>query len=159
MVKFKNIYVEIEEMVSGINPDSIFSAQNIKNKKLDEIDNIVNEYKQKSQKCIAETENLVTEKEVTKNITSKKFSSRKDYYISIYNTIMLSDVMKKQYEEIEEDIKNEKGRLYEKINKIEKVKDYLEKNKDSWDIKDGQVQFDSLNRMTEYYNLVNQLID
>ena len=50
--KITNIYIEMEEMVSGINPNLIFSAQNVQNKKLDEVDNIINEYKEKSQNLI-----------------------------------------------------------------------------------------------------------
>lgn len=155
----KNIYIQMEQLVSGINPDSIFSAQNISGKNLDAIDVIIEEYKEKSQEGITEIETLVEEENIIGNINERKFSSRKDYYINIYNTVMLSDAMKKQYEEIEEETKNEKGRLYEKLKKIEKIKDYLEKYEDSWEIKDGQVQFINLNRITEYYNLVNQLAD
>ena len=38
---------------------------------------------------------------------------------------MLSDIMKAQYNELDEEIKNEKARLYEKLNKIEKMKTFL----------------------------------
>ena len=67
--------------------------------------------------------------------------------------------MQNQYNKLEEEIKNEKGKLYEKINKIEKMKTFLEDNDSSWTIKDDKIQFTNLNRMTEYYNLLNQIID
>ena len=38
-------------------------------------------------------------------------------------------------------------------------KKILEKNKDAWTIKDDKIQFTNLNRMTEYYNLLNKLTD
>lgn len=72
---------------------------------------------------------------------------------------MLSDVMKKQYNSLEEKVKDEKSELYDKINKIDKIKEFLEKNKDAWTIKDDKIQFTNLNRMTEYYNLLNKLTD
>ena len=64
-----------------------------------------------------------------------------------------------QFMKLDEEIKNEKGKLYEKLNKIEKMKDFFEEYEDSWIIKDGQVQFTNVNRMIEYYNLFNQIID
>ena len=59
IVKIKNIYVEAEEMVSGINPNSIFSVQNMQDKNLEEIENIINDYKEKSQSLIEEYEKLM----------------------------------------------------------------------------------------------------
>ena len=56
-------------------------------------------------------------------------------------------------------MKDEKSLLYEKINKIDKIKEFLEKNKDSWTISDDKIQFTNLNRMTEYYNLLNKLTE
>ena len=155
----KNIYVEIEEMNTGINPNNIFSAQNMQDKDLKEIDDIINEYKEKSQNCITELEKMITEEKILEKISKNDISTRKDYYTELYKTIMLSDIMKKQYSSLEEKVKDEKSEIYEKINKIDKIKEFLEKNTDSWTIKDDKIQFTNLNRMTEYYNLLNQLTD
>lgn len=157
--ELKNIYVEMEELNSGINPNNIFTAQNMQDEDLKEIEGIINEYKEKSQNCISELEEMLTEEKISENITKNKFSSRKDYYTGLYNTVMLSDVMKKQYNSLEEKVKDEKSELYDKINKIDKIKEFLEKNKDAWTIKDDKIQFTNLNRMTEYYNLLNKLTD
>lgn len=157
--KLKNIHVEMEEMVSGINPNSIFSAQNMPDKKMNEVENIIKEYKEKSQNLIAEYDELISEGKISENINNANISVRKDYYIKLYNDIMLSEVMQNQYLELDEEIKNEKGRLYEKLNKIEKMKTFLEEHEDAWNIKDKQVQFTNINRMIEYYNLFNQVID
>ena len=157
--ELKNIYVEMEELNSGINPNNIFTAQNMQDEDLKEIEGIINEYKEKSQNCISELEEMLTEEKISENITKNNFSSRKDYYTGLYNTVMLSDVMKKQYNSLEEKVKDEKSELYDKINKIDKIKEFLEKNKDAWTIKDDKIQFTNLNRMTEYYNLLNKLTD
>ena len=157
--ELKNIYVEMEELNSGINTNNIFTAQNMQDKDLKEIEGIINEYKEKSQNCISELEEMLTEEKISENITKNNFSSRKDYYTGLYNTVMLSDVMKKQYNSLEEKVKDEKSELYDKINKIDKIKEFLEKNKDAWTIKDDKIQFTNLNRMTEYYNLLNKLTD
>ena len=155
----KNIYVEMQEMTSGIMPNSIFTAQNVPNKNLNGIDDIIDEYKEKSQKCIAEIEKLVLEEQILENINKRSFSLRTNYYINLYNTIMLSEAMNRQYNKIEEEIKNEKGTLYEKLNKIEKIKEFLEKYKDYWEIKGDKIQFTDSNKTTEYYNLCNQISD
>ena len=157
--KLKNIYVEMNEMTSGINPNAIFSAENMQDKSLDEIDTIINDYKEKSQKCIEEYEELISEEKIAENINTRNITKRKDYYTDLYNTVMLSDVMKSKYNSLNDKIKNEKGELYDKLNKIEKIKVFLEDNESSWTIKEDKIQFTNLTRMTEYYNLLNQLID
>ena len=159
ILEIKNIYVEIEELNTGINPNSIFSIQNMQDKDLKEIDDIITEYKDKSQKCISRLEELMTEEKILENIEKRNISSRKGYYTDLYNTIMLSDMMKEKYTLLNEKVKDEKSKLYEKINKIDKINEFLRKNSDSWTIKDDKIQFTNLNRMTEYYNLLNQLTD
>jgi len=157
--KLRNIYVEMEKMVSEINPNLIFSAENMKDQKFDEIDNIIEDYKEKSQNFIEQYNDLLTEEKITDNINQTDISTLNSYYIDLYKDIMLSDIIKEQYNNLDEKIKNEKARLYEKLNKIDKVKIFLEENNESWTIKEEKIQFTNLNRMTEYYNLINQIID
>ena len=77
----KNIYVEIDELNTGINPNNIFTAQNMEDKYLSEVDDIVKEYKEKSQDAIKELEELLTEEKIQENINKRDFSNRKDYYV------------------------------------------------------------------------------
>ena len=155
----KNIYVEIDELNSGINPNNIFSSQNMQNKNLKAVEEIISEYKEKGQNCVTELQSLTSESKITENIDAKNISNRKDYYKNLYNTIMLSDSMKAQYASLIEKVKDENSKLNEKVTKIEKIKKFLEDNKSSWEIKEDKIQFTNLNRMTEYYSLLNQFID
>ena len=157
--KLKNIYVEMKEMVSGINPNVIFAAENVPDKNLDGIINIINEYKEKSQDLIKEYEELTTDEKIIDNINHANITIRQDYYINLYNEVMLSENMKNQYMKLEEEIKNEKGRLYERLNKVEKMKEFLKENEDSWTIENDRIQFENANRIIEYYNLFNQIVD
>lgn len=157
--RLRNIYVEMEQLASGINPNVIFSVQNVSDKNLDKIEEIIDEYKQKSQNLITEYEELTTEKKIIENINNADISIRKEYYINLYNEIMLSKTMENQYIKLDEKIKNEKGRLYEKLNKITKMKTFLEEHEESWTIEGDRIQFKNINRMIEYYNLFNQVID
>ena len=157
--ELKNIYVEMDELNSGINPNNIFTADNMEDKDLSEVDDIINEYKEKSKNAVTELESLLTEEKIAENINKRNISTRKDYYIELYNTIMTSDNMKKQYNTLEEKIKDEKSKLSEKLKQIDNISEFLKKNSDAWTIKDGKIQFTNLNRMTEYYGLLNKLTD
>ena len=157
--ELKNIYVEMDELNKGINPNNIFTADNIEDKDLSEIDDIINEYKEKSQNVVTELESLLTEEKIAENINKRNISTRRDYYTELYNTIMSSDNMKKQYNTLEEKIKEEKSKLPEKLKQIDNISEFLKKNSDAWTIKDGKIQFTNLNRMTEYYGLLNKLTD
>lgn len=157
--ELKNIYVEINEMNTNINPNNIFSAQNMQDKDLKEVEAIIDEYKEKNQNATKELEELLTEEKIAENINKRDITKKKDYYTNLYNTIMTSDAMKKQYNLLEEKIKDEKSKLTEKINQISKISEFLKKNSDAWTIKDDKIQFNNLNRMTEYYSLINKLAD
>lgn len=157
--ELKNIYVEMDELNKGINPNNIFTADNIEDKDLSEIDDIINEYKEKSQNVVTELESLLTEEKIAENINKRNISTRREYYTELYNTIMSSDNMKKQYNTLEEKIKDEKSKLSEKLKQIDNISEFLKKNSDAWTIKDGKIQFTNLNRMTEYYTLLNKLTD
>lgn len=159
ILEIKNIYREMEEIYVSINPNNIFSAENMKDQDLEEIDNIIKEYKEKTKSYQSKLEELLTEEKISENINKQNISSRKEYYTELYNTIMFSDSMKEQYALLAEKINDQKGKLNEKINKIEKIKEFLEENSKSWIIKDEKIQFTNLNRMTEYYSLLNQLAD
>ena len=149
----------MDELNKGINPNDIFTAQNIEDKDFIEIDDIIKDYKDKSQESITELEELLTEEKIKENIEKRNISTRKDYYVELYNTIMSSENMKKKYNILEEKIKDEKGKLSEKLKQIDNISEFLKKNSDAWTIKDDKIQFTNLNRMTEYYNLLNKLTD
>ncbi len=157
--ELKNIYKEISEIDENINPNNIFSAQNMQDKELKAIDEIIADYNDKIQETTDELENLLKEDKIKENITKREISPRKEYYINLYNTIMLSDVMKTQYSNLESEIKTEKSKLTDKVKQIEKINEFLKKNSDSWTIKDDKIQFTNLIRMTEYYNLLNKLAE
>lgn len=157
--ELKNIYKEISEIDENINPNNIFSAQNMHDKELKAIDEIIADYNDKIQETTDELEDLLKEDKIKENITKREISQRKEYYINLYNTIMFSDVMKTQYRNLESEIKTEKSKLTDKVKQIEKTNEFLKKNSDSWTIKNDKIQFTNLIRMTEYYNLLNKLAE
>lgn len=159
ILEIKNIYLEMQEINSGINPNNIFSTENMKENDLKEIDIIIEEYKEKSQNLISELEDKLVEENISQNIEDVDISGKKDYYVDIYNTIMLSETMESKFNSIKESTKDEKSMLEEKLKQIDKIKEFLDENSNSWIIKDEKIQFTNLNKMTEYYNILNKIID
>ena len=72
---------------------------------------------------------------------------------------MLSETMKKQYETITSEIDKKEQQIYNKLEKLKNIEKYLKNNKEFWTINDNKVQFSNISKMTEYYNLVNELLD
>ena len=159
LVKLKNEYNKMKELNEGIDADEIFSAQNIEDKNLEEVATIIEDYREKSKEYLSEYRELTSDENITKNITEKEISIRKDYYIDLYNTVMLSDVMKQQYNYVEEKISEERDKIYDKLNIIERIKKYLEDNSSYWSINDEKIQFKNISKMTGYYDLINELAD
>ena len=159
LLKLKNIYSNIDETYNQINPNDIFSAKNIEDKNFEEVDAILANYKEKGENSISEYKELTKEENISKNIKDKNITSRTDYYIDLYNTVMLSDVMKEKYASIENEIERKKDELNNKIEKLGKIEDFLKENNRYWSIKDDKIQFNNVNKMTEYYNLLNKIED
>lgn len=154
--KIKNIYVEMDNTCKGINPDNIFTAENMPNKSLDEIETIINDYKEKGQSLLDEYDELIKEENITKYIEEKNIKTRKKYFIDLYKSAMLSDSMKAEYQIIRKEVSSRKDDLYSKLNYLEKVKEFLEDNKRSWSIKNDKIELNS-SIVGEYYSLLNKV--
>ena len=154
--KIKNIYTEMDNTCKGINPENIFTAENIPDKSLDEIETIINDYKEKGQSLIDEYDELIKEENITKYIEEKNIKTRRNYFIELYKSAMLSDSMKAEYQIIRNEVSSRKDDLYSKLNYLEKVKEFLEENKSSWSIKDEKIVLNS-NIVGEYYSLLNRV--
>ena len=152
----KNIYVEIEKLNEEIDLEEIFSAKNIEDQNFDDVNEIINDYREKSKSYVSQYDELITETKIAENINKRNL---KPYYVDLYNTVMLGDVMKSQYTTLGNDIEDCKDKIYDKLNVMGKIEDFLEKNDNYWSIKDGKIIFKNTNVMTEYYNLINQIED
>ena len=159
LLKLKNIYSNINELYNQINPNDIFSAQNIEDQSFEEIDKIIEDYRQKGKDILAEYKELIQEENISNSIKEKKITFRKDYFVNLYNTAMLSEAMKEKYNLIQREIEDKKDQLSYKLNKLEKIEEYLKDNTKYWVIKNDKIQFTNINKMTDYYNLLNQVED
>ncbi len=157
--KIKNLYTDMKETNNEINPHIIFQAENVKGENFTVVDNIISNYKEKAQKDFEEYEELIKEENIINGFEENKITNRKEYYKNLYKTVMLSDVMKSKYSNIQEKIEKEKDNIIERANKLTKIKEFLIENKKYWNVKEDKIQFTNIGKMTEYYNLINQLVD
>ncbi len=157
LTNIKNTYLEIEQLNSALDADKVFSASNVEDKAFKNVDNLIEEDKQKGKENLEKCKDMIKEENIIEAINAQKFSSNKEYYIEIYKTIMLSDLMKNQYEKIEQKVEKSKDKLYDNLTIISNTKKYLESNSKYWSTKDGKLFFQDINIMTGYYNLRNEL--
>ena len=143
--EIRNRYIEINKIDSELNPNEIFSAEKLQDSNMDDINKIIAEYKNQTQKISLECKEQIKEENIIKNIESQNIKQRKTYYEDLYETIT-SEIDKKEQQ------------IYNKLEKLKNIENYLKNNKEFWTIKDNKVQFSNINKMTEYYNLVNELL-
>lgn len=157
LTNIKNTYLEIEQLNSALDADEVFSASNVEDKVFKNVDNLIEEDKQKGKENLEKCKTLIKEESIIEAINSQEISSNKEYYVEIYKTIMLSDSMKNQYEKIEQKVEKSKDKLYDNLTIISNTKKYLESNSKYWSTKDGKLFFQNTSVMTGYYNLRNEL--
>ena len=157
LTNIKNTYLEIEQLNSALDADEVFSTSNVEDKAFKNVDNLIEEDKQKGKENLEKCKDMIKEENIIEAINAQKFSLNKEYYIEIYKTIMLSDSMKNQYEKIEQKVERSKNKLYDNLTIISNTKKYLESNSKYWSTKDGKLFFKNTGVMIGYYDLRNEL--
>ena len=92
--EIRNRYIEINKIDSELNPNEIFSAEKLQDSNMDDINKIIAEYKNQTQKISLECKEQIKEENIIKNIESQNIKQRKTYYEDLYKTIMLRIKMK-----------------------------------------------------------------
>ena len=159
LTKLQKIYKDMNEMSLAINPNEIFIAKKIEDKDFKEIDDLINDHKNNAEQLFNEYKILIEENNIKNFINEKNFSKNREYYIELYNSVMLNDVMKESYNILENKIEKRKDVFLDKLNKVKDIKKFLEENKKYWNIKNEKIQFTNVNIMTEYYELINELVE
>ena len=159
LLKMQNIYKEIDDLCTNINPDSIFVAQNVEDKSFEKVETIINDYKEKANSLFEEYKELENEENIKKYIEEKSFSRNKDYYIELYNSVMLNGSMKGEYSVLEGKIEKIKDEITNKIKEIEEIQEFLVDNEKYWKISEDKIQFTNVSIMTQYYELLSQVVE
>lgn len=150
----KTTYNELKNFGGNTDVTSILSAENIEadEKELTVVEQKVNEYKQKLEELLKKVEDISSEVTIVKAIQDKGV---KNNYIEVYKNIMLNEAVEANLKNAEEKIDDVKLKAEEKIEGIEKVVEFLKKNEKYWEVKDGKLQFNNVNKLGEYYQLLN----
>ena len=158
LLKMQNIYKEIDDLDTNINPDNIFVAQNVENKEIEKVDAIIKEYEEKAKDLFENYKEIENEENIKKYIEEKDFSKNRDYYIELYNSVMLNESMKEEYTLLESKIEKKKDDILSKLTQMGEIEEFLEENEKYWKINDGKIQFTNVSIMTQYYELLSDLV-
>ena len=139
---------KIEDILSIENykkdgPDFVETKKYVENSKKEFNDNI--------QKLIE----LTNEESIKKNI--EKANLTDNYYLELYNNLMLGEEMSQDLKDTEADLVDSKEMLNEVYDTQENVIDFLVKNKGKWSIEGDELQFESDDLANKYEELIDSL--
>ena len=159
----KNYLNEIKITMTGLidlynnsELDNTLSSDNITNdapdfvqtkEKLSALKTQLNEY---IEKC----DNLLNAENVENAINDKGVS---DYYKKLYVNLMLDEETKENLEKERAELKDSIEEVNETVEGLEKIIDFLVDNKSDWTVSDGKIQFTSVTKLREYYQILNEM--
>ena len=152
----KNVMTELIDLFNNSELDKALSSENLTSdapefvqtkEKLASLKTKLSEYSEKCDKLLnAENiENAINDKGVSK------------YYKELYVNLMLDDETKESIEKENTELKNSIEEVNKAIEGLEKIVNFLTENKDEWTVTDGRIQFKSITKYKEYYQIVNEL--
>ena len=152
----KNVMTELIDLFNNSELDKALSSENLTSdapefvqtkEKLASLKTKLSEYSEKCDKLLnAENiENAINDKGVSK------------YYKELYVNSMLDDETKESIEKENTELKNSIEEVNKAIEGVEKIVNFLTENKDEWTVTDGRIQFKSITKYKEYYQIVNEL--
>ena len=153
----RSIYKNVENYCNSESVSNIISVKNIEQdeEKLSSVKLSLKEYKTNLSKEVTRFEELLYEQNIIAAIREKNLS---DYYNEIYKSVMLNETIQDNLDFAKDKIKKAKDKSLEKLKDLDDVITFLEKNKKFWEIKDDKIQFTNIQKLTEYYDLLNEAI-
>ena len=150
----KTTYNELKNFGGNADVTAVLSAENIQadEKELTVVEQKVNEYKQKLESLTSKVQDIASEATITSAIQGKDLKSN---YVDVYKNIMLNEAVEENFKNAQEKIENVKLKAEEKIEGLEKVVEFLKVNAKYWNMEDGKLQFNNVNKLGEYYQLLN----
>lgn len=156
MKETQTVMTELIDLFNNSDLDKTLSSENLSKdapefvetkEKLASLKTKLSEYSEKCDKLLnAENiENAINDKGVSK------------YYKELYVNLMLDDETKESIEKENTELKNSIEEVDKAIEGVEKIVNFLTENKDEWTVTDGRIQFKSITKYKEYYQIVNEL--
>jgi hypothetical protein len=151
----RSIYVEVTDYCNDDAITNILSTENIEQDEtgLTVVEEKLEEYNDNLDKKMNEFETIVTEQNIKNAIKEKGLRS---YYNDIYENVMLSDAVTQNLENAKLGIMSAQEKAQEKLEGLSDVVDFLKENTKYWNLEDGKIQFTNINKLTQYYELLNK---
>lgn len=150
----KKSYNDLKNFGNDEDISLILSSENISAdaKKLTVVEQKVDEYKKKLEQLTAKIKDITDEETIEKYIEDKDVKSN---YVDVYKNIMLNEAVQTKLKSVQQKAENEELKAEEKLEGIEKVVKFLKTNEKYWEVNDGKLQFNNVNKLGEYYQLLN----
>lgn len=150
----KNTYTALKDFGSNTEISTILSAENISAdaEGLTVVQQKVDEYKQKLNTLKTSAASIASEDAILRAIEDKDV---KGNYIDVYKNIMLSEAVEAQLKSAQQKAEAEQLKAEEKLAGLEKVVAFLKNNSKYWEVNEGRLQFTNVNKLGEYYQLLN----
>lgn len=156
MKETQTVMTELIDLFNNSDLDKTLSSENLSKdapeftetkEKLASLKTKLNEY---SERC----DQLLTTENIENAINDKGVNK---YYKELYVNLMLDDETKESIEKEKTELKNSIEEVNKAIEGLEKIVNFLTENKDEWTVTDGRIQFKSITKYKEYYEIVNEL--
>lgn len=150
----KTTCTELVDLCSNSDLDKLLSADNIEadgpeftatKEKLNTFRTQVNEY---IEKC----NNLINEDNINNAINDKNVGEK---FEQIYKDLMIDEASKASLNKTKTSLNSSAEQINKSLDKMNNILNFLSDNKDSWELKNGKIQFTNISKLTEYYKVVN----
>lgn len=150
----RNLYLELENTCNDDAVSQIISAENIEAdpEELTVVKEKIEEYSQQIDDNQSKLDSALNEENIMNAIEEKNL---RNYYNDIYENVMLDERTQENLKSVKESIKDDQDEIWAKIDALNEVADFLVENTRYWEISDGKIQFTNVNKLTEYYELLN----
>lgn len=155
LIDSQKIYKDMLSEYNELNPDNIFSGNDLNVKKLKEIQENLSSYSQKAKELSEEykEQNTVEKKEEYGNLITGIGSN---YYKKIYNSVINSEEVNSELLLLNDKLDIEYQNITVRIYNVNKVIDFLIDNQKFWEVTNGRIQFNNVNKLAEYYQILNK---
>lgn len=152
----KIVMTEFVDLCNNSGLDKILSSENISSdgpeftqskKKIEEFKTSINENIEKY--------NKILDKENIENAINDKGVN--DYYKNLYKDYMLDEQSSKNLEKTKTELQTSSEEINKLVSGIENIINFLSENKDDWKVTGGKIQFNSQEKLKQYYNLLNSI--
>lgn len=150
----KSLYKKAKDFVNDSEISNIVSAENIlaDEEELTGVSEKVNEYKTKFDELENEVKNI-TDQIIILDAIEK--TNVKQSYIDVYKNIMDNEALQTKLTNAQKKIEEEIEKTKDKVSGLEKLVKFLKTNSKYWEVNDGKLQFTNVNKLAEYYQLLN----